>query len=319
MRRRPYREAMTPDPLDPAAVRAEVTRSLHVAGLPPVGRLEVLAETASTSTWLVTAASADPGAWPDRSVVVADHQQAGRGRAGRTWTTPARSALTVSVLLRPGVPVDRWGWLPLVAGLAVVHALADVAGVSAGLKWPNDVLVAPDDAPTLAGWGRRRKVAGLLAEMVPAATGTEGGTGTTGATGAVGSPGPAVVLGIGVNVSQAADQLPVPSATSLALVGAAVDRTRLLGAVLSRLTELDQRWRAADGDAGRAGLAHECAAACVTLGRPVVVDLPGGGELRGTATALAADGALVVVDGVGRSRSVLAGDVRLRSDLEAEG
>ena len=299
-----------PPPLETSAVEEALAR------IPGLGRAVVVARTASTSTDLVKEATADPAAWPDRSVLVADHQAAGRGRAGRTWTTPPRAALTVSVLLRPAVPVGRFGWVPLLAGLAVVQALRDVAGVTAVLKWPNDVLVEMREAGDLPGWGRYRKVAGVLGELVT-------------------SPGAAVVVGIGVNVSQRAAELPVPSATSLALVAAAggehtvqdgtvpdgrvsdgtvpdgtvPDRTALLAAIVGRLVTLDGRWRAAGGDAVASGLAQECSLACATIGSVVQVELPGGGVLEGTAQSLSPDGALEVLDSAGRIRTVLAGDV----------
>jgi BirA family transcriptional regulator, biotin operon repressor / biotin---[acetyl-CoA-carboxylase] ligase len=273
-----------------------------------VGRVD------STSSDLAGAAASDPAAWPDWSLLVADHQAAGRGRAGRTWTTPPRSALTVSVLLRPGLPVSRLGWVPLLAGLAVVEAIAHVSGVRAVVKWPNDVLVPVPGAQDLPGWGTLRKVAGVLAEVVVSDDATTG---------------PAVVVGVGVNVSQRAAELPVPSAASLRAAmglgaesadGAApgaggapdvpdVDRVALLVALVDRWSALDQRWRATGGDAWAAGLGAECSAACATLGSHVRVDLPGGDVLEGRATGLTGDGALELTDGQGRTRSVLAGDV----------
>ena len=263
-----------PSALDSAAV----TAALRAAVGRRLGRVVVVERTGSTSADLV----AQP-ALPDWSVVVADHQVAGRGRAGRSWTTSPREALTLSVLLRPQVPVDRFGWLPLLGGLAVVGAL-EAFGVGAVLKWPNDVLVATS-GPDLPGWGRWRKVAGVLGEVA----------------------GTAVVVGIGVNVAQRT--LPVPTATSLALVGAEVDRTQLLATLLGALAALDDRWRATAGDAEAAGLAAECAHACVTLGTDVRVLLPGGRELSGRATGLGADGALQVVDLSGQEHTVLAGDI----------
>ncbi|GGB99632.1 biotin--[acetyl-CoA-carboxylase] ligase [Cellulomonas carbonis] len=274
--------------------RVAVERALRAGGA--TGRVVVVGRTASTSADLVAALGSEPVAWPDRSVLVADHQAAGRGRRGRTWTTPAHTAVTVSVVLRPGpdVPVDRWGWLPLVAGLAVVGALDEAAGVRSVLKWPNDVLVdaAPGD-DALPGWGRRRKVAGLLGDVVPL------------------PGGPAAVVGIGVNVDQVRDELPVPSASSLRLAGAraGVGREAVLTAVLDHLWRLETRWRAVHGDARAAGLDVECAAACATLGARVRVDLPAGREVVGVARSLGPDGSLEVVDGVGALHRVLAGDV----------
>lgn len=296
----PEREPPEHEPLEQEPLGARLDEAVvegALAGVPRLGRVVVVARTASTSTDLVEGATAEPQAWPDRSVLVADHQAAGRGRAGRTWTTPPGTAVTVSMLLRPEVPLGRFGWVPLLAGLAVVQALREVAGVTAALKWPNDVMVELPRAPDLAGWGRYRKVAGVLGDLVVAPQGA------------------AVVVGIGVNVTQRGEDLPVPSATSLALVAAALgdvvvpDRTALLAAVVGRLVALDDRWRAARGDATAAGLASECSQACATVGSVVQVQLPGGGVLEGTAQALSPDGALEVLDSAGRVRTVLAGDV----------
>ncbi|WP_245993218.1 biotin--[acetyl-CoA-carboxylase] ligase [Xylanimonas allomyrinae] len=216
------------------------------------------------------------------------------GRAGRTWHTPPHAALTVSVLLRPEVPDDALGWLPLLSGLAVVRVLR-ARGVPASLKWPNDVVLPA--AEELDGFGRWRKVAGILAQVVP----------------------DGVVVGVGLNVTQAADELPVPSATSLALAAApaaATDRTTLLAALLGELTAVVERWCGDDGDAdapgpgGAPSLADEYAAVSATLGTPVRAELAGGACIvEGTAHRLAPDGALVVVRKDGSVRVVAAGDV----------
>jgi BirA family biotin operon repressor/biotin-[acetyl-CoA-carboxylase] ligase len=101
--------------------------------------VELLAESPSTNA--VVAARARAGT-AEGLVVVADHQTAGRGRLDRTWVTPPRSALTFSVLLTPDrVPVARWPWLPLLAGVAVVAGVRRATGLGGALKWPNDVLL----------------------------------------------------------------------------------------------------------------------------------------------------------------------------------
>lgn len=279
-------------PLTPDGVRAALgDLAAHL------GRVDVVPTTGSTSTDLVAAVGAAPDAWPDRSVLVTDHQVAGRGRAGRTWTTPQGTALTFSLLVRPGLAVDRLGWLPLLAGLGVARAVGELTGLHAGVKWPNDVVVDDPAADDVPGWGRRRKVAGVLAELVP-----------------VPGQAPAVVVGVGVNVGQDAAELPVPSAASLRSLGHDVDRAGLLAAVLARVVEVETRLRAAGGDAAAAGVAQEVAAACTTLGSAVRVELPGGDVVRGRAVGLAADGALRVRSG-GEVRTVHAGDVQhLRAD-----
>lgn len=285
------------DRVTPARPPLEVSalRALLLAPAGPLARLDVVDATASTNADVVAALRREPGAWPQASLLVADHQTAGRGRTGRGWETPARAALTCTFVARPRSAPGTYGWLPLLAGLGTVRALRATAGVRAVLKWPNDVLLdlgpGVDDVD---GWGTARKVAGILAEVVPDAGG-----------------GPAVAVGIGVNVDQTAEELPVPWATSLALAGARdTDRSTLLTALVAALHEVASRWADSGGDAAAAGLADEVAAVCATLGTPVAVELPDGSTLRGTARRLAADGALVVVDGAGHERVVHAGDVR---------
>ena len=258
-------------PLNAAALRGALVQPDGWAAL------DVVADTGSTNADLLEAARA--GA-VDRTVLVAEHQGAGRGRHARTWSSPPRAGLAFSVLLRPtGVPVSRLGWLPLLTGVAVVDVLRRVAGVDAVLKWPNDVLVGG------------RKVAGILAEV--AAT----------------SPEPAVVVGIGLNVSLRIEELPMPEATSLTLAGAGrTDRDPLLRALLRELAERERAWRAAAGDPAES-LAQDYRARCSTLGRDVRVVLPHGPELLGRAARVDDDGRLVVRDGAGTEHVLSAGDV----------
>lgn len=253
-------------PLRPDALRA---------ALGPDGfEVTVLEEAESTNA--VLAAQARDGA-PEGTVIVAETQTSGRGRQGRSWLSPPRAGLTFSVLLRPP---HVSGWLPLLGGLAVAVALTEQAGVAAGVKWPNDVLI---DGPVggAVGSARPGKVAGLLAE-VPA-----GGGG-------------AVIIGIGLNVSTRLAELPDERATSLALAGAGTtDRETLLKAMLRVLARGYASWRA-----DPAALVPAYRAACVTLGQRVRVELPGGESYEGEATDVDADGRLLVAD-----RAFAAGDV----------
>lgn len=278
-------------PLDAAALRRDL---LAPAG--PLARLEVVASSPSTNTDLTAAVRRDPAAWPAPALLVAEHQVAGRGRAGRAWQTPPRAALTASVLLRPKLPPTALGWLPLLAGVAVCRALEPLlpGNLAPYVKWPNDVLLpAPDAAP---GLGAYRKVAGILAEVVPQPPEADG---------------PAVVVGTGINVSQTVDELPVSTATSLALaVGSGdLDRTALLAGLVGELTEAVARLERAGGDVRAAGLASEYARRSATLGARVRAELAGGaGVVEGTAERVAGDGSLVVATSDGE-RAVSAGDV----------
>ncbi len=228
-------------------------RALQRALAPDGWRVEVLTTTGSTNA--VVAARALAGE-PSGLVVVAEAQTAGRGRLDRSWTSPPRAGLTLSVLVRPDLPPVRWPWLPLLTGLAVATALREQAGLEAELKWPNDVLV--DD----------RKLCGVLAE-VP-------------------EPG-AAVLGIGLNVTTRADELPADAPTrptSVALAGGSTtDRDTLMRAVLRSLGDV-----LADVDAARSVYRERCS----TLGRSVRLQLPGDTSVEGVAQEVDDVGRLVV-------------------------
>jgi BirA family biotin operon repressor/biotin-[acetyl-CoA-carboxylase] ligase len=281
--------------LDAAALNARLVR--------PGGlwrEIRVTGETGSTNADLLEEARTGAA---EGLVLVAEAQTAGRGRLGRSWSSPPQAALAFSVLLRPAaVPPSSRAWLPLVTGVAVAAALRAEAGVSATLKWPNDVLVAD------------RKIAGILAE----------------------AHGDAIVAGVGLNVTLTRAELPVPSATSLLLENAAcLDRERLLAAVLTELAGRYAAWAAGPDRAGadrvgadragadRAGadpagpdpagpdtaaLRAEYLRWCVTVGREVRVELPGGALLTGTATDVDATGRLAVRAASGTTL-VGAGDV----------
>ncbi|MEN0128577.1 MAG: biotin--[acetyl-CoA-carboxylase] ligase [Brevundimonas sp.] len=285
---------------DDAARRApldgDALRSLLLAPDGPLDHFELVESTESTNADVVADLESDVAAWPGIGVLVADHQTAGRGRDGRTWDSPAGTSLTCSFVVRPRVPAERLAWLPLLAGLGAVNAIRATAGVPAALKWPNDLLVPAQTE--VEGWGAVRKVGGILAQAVTTPDGT------------------AVVVGIGLNVSQTPDELPVPSASSLALAGAQhVDREGVLVALVGALADIAERWWDTDGDAVASGLADEVAAVCRTIGTQVRVSLPGGVELEGQATGLDEHGALVVLDAAGETHRVLAGDVHHVRDL----
>ncbi len=287
----------TPTPDDRTPLREEVLRERLLAPAGPLAHLRLVDRAGSTNSDLAAAVRDDPATGTGVALLVTEHQVDGRGRSGRTWETPPAAALTFSLALRPTAPAETWGWLPLLVGVGVVRALRSVTGVTGGVKWPNDLIVDVPGAPEIEGWGTERKLGGILVELV-------------------GTPsGPVAVVGVGLNVSQRADELPVPTAQSLTGVGArAVDREALLVACVTGVTGLVDRWDAAGGDARASGVADEVAASCTTLGRTVRVELPGDARLEGSATGLAPDGALLVRDAVGQVRAVRAGDVRhLRS------
>ncbi len=161
-----------------------------------VSSLNYVAETGSTNADLAAAGG------DDLTVLVAGSQTAGRGRAGREWSSPIGSSLAVSILLRP--KFESLTWLPLMAGLAMTRAVRSL-GVEADLKWPNDVLV------------NERKISGVLSELIDAST---------------------VIIGAGLNLKQSQEELPIANATSLALEGVSVDLPQALHAYLSEFVPL---------------------------------------------------------------------------------
>lgn len=218
--------------------------------------------TEATSTNAVVSAAA---AEPEGLVVVAEHQTAGRGRLDRQWVSPPRAGLTFSVLLKPPSGL-RWGRLPLFVAASLAEAIEDVGDIEVRIKWPNDLLV------------EERKFAGVLIER----------------------HGDAAVIGVGVNVTTRADELPIPEATSLALSGAGTtDRETLLVAMLRALNARYLAWQDTGDFGGKSYLRHSA-----TLGQQVQVSLPSGAVISGLATALDDDGGLVV-----GGHAVNAGDV----------
>ncbi|MEU1148506.1 biotin--[acetyl-CoA-carboxylase] ligase [Streptomyces sp. NPDC005863] len=265
-------------PLNAASLRRALVRE---GGL--WSSLDVVAATGSTNSDLAVRADE----LPEGAVLVAEEQSAARGRLDRRWSAPARSGLFFSVLLKPDeVPVERWGWLPLLTGVAVATGLSQVAGVDTALKWPNDLLVTVGD--------EERKAGGILVERAGASSAGGGG----------------VVVGVGINVTLRAEELPVPTAGSLALAGAGTtDRDPLLRAVLRSLERWYGDWREAAGDPAASRLQETYAAGCATLGRRVRAELPGDRSIEGEAVAVDADGRLVLATEKGMQEPVGAGDI----------
>lgn len=242
-------------------------------------RLDLVEETGSTNADLLSRAAA--GEDIAGAVLLAEYQNAGRGRHGRAWTAPPRSQVVMSFGVdASGVATNRWGWLPLVTGLAIVDAVGDVTGVRVGLKWPNDVLVGP----------RGGKLAGILAEVA--------------------SPSPVIVVGLGLNVTLTAEEAPDPRATSLTQLGAAtVDRMPLTQALLRRLDARIAGWRNEDP-----ALVVDYLNRSVTIGTRVRAILPGDNTLTGTAAGVDELGRLII-DTEAERVTVSAGDItHLRPD-----
>ena len=296
------------------------------SGGSPFSRLDTVPVTGSTQDDLRAALTGpERASWPHLSALRALAQTAGRGRSGRAWVTPDDGgALLVSVVLRPLVPAQCLGWLPLLGGLAVRDALTSlVEGLPwrVGTKWPNDVVALPDDpaaVPAVPGWAGTRKIAGVLSELImpEAAAGGAARVLAPDAVPADRDEAPMVILGVGVNIGQAAEELPVPWAGSLhTLVGTGSgpdpeDAVEIvLTAIGHHLARLVGQWEEVGGnvDASGGALGRRLREALTTLGKQVSVQAPDG-ELGGLAVDVTP--ALVLRTQAGDTE-VRAGDVTL--------
>jgi BirA family biotin operon repressor/biotin-[acetyl-CoA-carboxylase] ligase len=239
-------------------------------------------EIGSTNTELMAAARAGT---PEGVVMVADHQRAGRGRLGRTWSAAPGTSLLVSVLLRPSLPAEEVPLVNTAAGLAAADAVHAAALFRPGLKWPNDLVV-----PGGRGGSPDRKLAGMLSES---SASEDGGP-------------PAVVVGIGFNVTAGAypEEVAALATSCEEAAGRPVDRAELLMAFLEAL---ERRYSVLLAGGAEATLdAYQADSA--TLGRQVRVELPAG-VVEGVAGRLTGNGELVVTDADGKEVRVSAGDV----------
>ena len=195
---------------------------------------------ATQSTNADVAELASAGA-PEGTCVVAEEQKAGRGRLGRDWSSPPYAGLWMSVLVRPGdIPRSRWTWLPLIAGLAAHDSMRLLEHIPVALKWPNDLVFGVDSQAAAP-----RKLGGILSEAVsgPSETGGDG-----------------VVIGIGINVALAADELPTPQATSLLVEAFLYEEQTRRGVSL-------KHWEEFEDVADHCTVCHKCASPC-----PVKID-----------------------------------------------
>lgn len=208
------------------------------------GPIEVVDSTGSTNADL--AMSARRGERPGK-VLISREQTAGRGRLARQWVSPSDASISMSMLLEPSQPATSWGWLSLLAGMAVRGALRQLApeGVTVSLKWPNDVL--------LDG----KKVCGILAERLEYDRRA------------------LAVVGLGINLTLTGEQLPVPNATSLLLCGFSTTANAVISGVLIQFERLMNQWEMTGS------LREEYRAQCASIGAELTVSRVGGDPVEG--------------------------------------
>lgn len=244
-----------------------------VGSMQSTSAIVTVPHTASTQDDLVAAAT-DAEAWPHLSALRAVRQSGGHGRDGRRWDTEGMEALTASVVVRPSFPRHLWPWIGMLTGVAAVDTLTAL-GAPAGLKWPNDLVLSGGEE--IDGWGRWRKVGGILSQVL--------------------ADGSAVVVGIGINLAGAP---PVRWASALDAHGITVEAEAVLDILRGYLDRALESPSADWKDAVERR--------CVTIGTPVTVSLPGGAQIHGRARGIDDDGGLMIDDGA-RTQVVLAGDV----------
>jgi BirA family biotin operon repressor/biotin-[acetyl-CoA-carboxylase] ligase len=230
--------------------------------------ITVLDETVSTNSDLFAAAKlgADEGA-----VLIAEHQTQGRGRFTRAWIDVPGTNIAMSCLVRPKLPIYQWGWLSALAGMAVAAAIRGLDPTQAPrveLKWPNDVLLDGG------------KVCGIISD----------------------GDGSAAVLGIGINVGGSQEELPLPTAKSLALAGLPTDKSVLAAGVLRELERYYRTWNETSG------IRAEYTALSSTIGRDVRVQVSETEFVEGTAVGVDEAGSLEV-NVAGVVTAFAAGDV----------
>jgi BirA family biotin operon repressor/biotin-[acetyl-CoA-carboxylase] ligase len=243
-------------------LRGALDKSLINSLVTQYWRVSVVDVTASTQTDLATLVRSGKAKAGD--VIAANYQSAGRGRLSRTFEAPKNSALLFSFYIQPLRKKEDWGWIALIAGASVAQVLDKV---KASVKWPNDVLV------------NERKISGLIAEIV----------------------GDGVVIGIGINVGMSLEELPVPTATSLAIEGVRdTDRNEILANVLAQFETNFTRW-----DEGDDSIAQIYASLSSPLGTKVQIHDPNDEIEKGLAVAISPRGELILDSG----SHVQAGDV----------
>lgn len=217
----------------------------------------------------------------DGTVVIADAQERGRGRMGRSWTSPPGMGVYLSVILRPAIQPHAAPCLTLLGAVAVAEAIEEVTALATGVKWPNDLIV------------RGRKVGGILGEVAAEVSHLH-----------------YVVLGIGINVNQAEASFEGElrhTATSLRIeTGRLVDRTAMIRSLCERL----DRWYDCILSEGPAPIIERLRQRCLTLGQRVVAR-SGDQQLCGLAVDLDDSGALLIQDADQRLHRLFAGDVTL--------
>lgn len=218
------------------------------------------------------------GQSPEFTTVIADVQRKGKGRFGRTWVSPP-GGIWMSIILKPKGQSPHPMLLTLLTGLAVVRGLK-TSGISASLKWPNDVLVDS------------RKIAGILLEGDPLSN--------------------SVIVGIGVNANFGVDALPEDLSLTATTVRnelkRAVNKKLLTEDIIAELKSVYEKFEKGE----TSELLSEWKRYSNTIGQDVAVDMITE-VAQGKIVDIDEDGSLILADQDGNRRKIIAGEVRLKT------
>ncbi|MDO4898373.1 MAG: biotin--[acetyl-CoA-carboxylase] ligase [Rothia sp. (in: high G+C Gram-positive bacteria)] len=269
--------------LDPARVQ-----------LPGYDRVEILDQVGSTNDYgkqILTSDALARRSWGELSLVSTADQNAGHGRLERVWCAPAGTALATTFILRPHVNPHRrvapeqYHWFTSLAALAVCHTLCDLFGLAPTIKWPNDVLVG------------NRKICGILAQLVLEPEGSI-----------------SVLVGVGINLNMTAEQLPVPTATSVLVENGRVGGiAEVLNTFATHFEMLYRGFASTLFEAEQpflgASLLERLRGRMGTIGSHLTIHLPGGETFRGIGLDISDTGELIVRADNGETRQFTVGDV----------
>ena len=214
------------------------------------------------------------------TLIIADTQTEGKGRLGRTWVSPPKTGIWLSLILRPEIKPQYAGQLTLLGGLSMCEAIRNVTGMEAYIKWPNDVVI------------NGRKVCGILTEMNAEIERVNH-----------------IVLGVGVNVNQITFGKDLPYATSLSIEGNTTYRRSII--VKEFIDIFESIYDSYKLSESLKEFLPRYESKCITLHKEVKI-IEGGKEIRAIAKRIDENGNLIVLLADGSEKQVYAGEVSVR-------
>lgn len=213
------------------------------------------------------------------SLVIAEMQNAGRGRMGRHWLSPKGEGIWMSLIVRPCIDIEKISQITILAGLSMCASIRKETGLNVDIKWPNDLVL------------NNKKICGILCEMVKT------------------NDGPAVIIGIGVNVNSKQFPNDLPYATSLYLAGQKVfSRENIIEKFLN---DFEKRYKVYIQTCSLVNFIEEYKNRCINLNNEVKI-IEKQEEFVGIVKDIDEDGRLIIEKEDGHIRHILSGEVSVR-------